>query len=71
MNKRIKKNFLRKILNACLKNKNYSTVVFYATFPLDDLKEFIDELKEEFHIKNIIIVIMLWKWRNWYERNQT
>ena len=56
MNKRIKKNFLRKILNACLKNKNYSTVVFHATFPLDDLKEFIDELKEEFHIKNIIIV---------------
>ena len=45
MNKRIKKNFLRKILNACLKNKNYSTVVFHATFPLDDLKEFIDELK--------------------------
>ena len=40
MNKRIKKNFLRKILNACLKNKNYSTVVFHATFPLDDLKEF-------------------------------
>ena len=61
MNKRIKKNFLRKILNACLKNKNYATVVFHATFPLDDLKEFIDELKEEFLIKNIIIEDFDWR----------
>lgn len=56
MTKRMKKNYLRKILNACLCNKRYSTVVFHASFCLDDMREIIEELKDEFHIKNLIII---------------
>ena len=56
MTKRMKKNYLRKILNAALCNKNYSTVVFQASFCLDDMKEAIEELKVEFNIKNLIII---------------
>ena len=56
MTKRMKMNYLRKILNASLCNKNYSTVVFHASFSLDDMKDIIEELKDEYHIKNLIII---------------
>lgn len=56
MTTRMKKNYLRKILNACLCNKKYSTVIFHASFCLDDMREAIEELKDEFHIKNLIII---------------
>lgn len=56
MTRRMKINYLRKILNACLRNKKYSTVVFQASFCLDEVKDIIEELKDEYHIKNIIII---------------
>ena len=56
MTKRMKMNYLRKILNASLCNKLYSTVVFHASFCLDDMKDIIEELKDEYHIKNLIII---------------
>ena len=56
MTKRMKMNYLRKILNASLCNKNYSTVVFHASFSLDDIRDVIEDLKKEYHIKNLIII---------------
>lgn len=56
MTKRMKMNYLRKILNASLCNKNYSTVIFHASFCLDDMRDVIEELKDEYHIKNLIII---------------
>lgn len=54
--KRIKKEYLRKILTASLNNRNYSTVVFYASFCLNEIKDIIEELKVEFHIDIVIFI---------------
>ena len=53
---KIKKNYLRKILNASLSNKDYSTVVFHASFCLDEIKDIIEEIKDEYHIDNVIFM---------------
>lgn len=53
---KIKKNYLRKILNASLSNKDYSTVVFHASFCLDEIKNIIEEIKDEYHIDNVIFM---------------
>lgn len=50
----LKKNYLRRILDASLNNRNYSTVVFKASFCLDEIKDIIEDLKEEYHIDNVI-----------------
>ena len=53
MNK-IKKEYFQKIFSTCLCNNNYSTIIFCATFCLDEIKDIVEELKDEFHIKRII-----------------
>lgn len=53
---RIKKEYFRKVLAVSLSNRNYSTVVFRASFCLDDIKGIIEELKDEFHIDNVIFI---------------
>ena len=50
----LKKNYLRRILDISLNNQNYSTIIFYASFSLDEIKPIIEELKDEYHIKNVI-----------------
>ena len=52
----LKKEYLRKILAASLNNRNYSTIVFHASFCLDEIKDIIEELKDEFHIDNVIFI---------------
>ena len=52
----IKREYLRKILDVSLNNRNYSTVVFEASFCLDELKEMMKELKDEYHIDNVIFI---------------
>ena len=69
---KIKKEYLRKILTASLNNRNYSTVVFYASFCLDEIKDIIEELKEEFHIDNVIFIDFdNDKIKSFYESNPT
>lgn len=51
---KIKREYLRKILAVSLNNRDYSTVVFQASFCLDEIKDIIEELKEEFHLDNVI-----------------
>ena len=51
----LKKDYFRKIFKASLSNKDYSTVVINASFSLDDVKNILEELKDEFKIKNLII----------------
>ena len=53
---KIKREYLQRILTASLSNRNYSTVVFRASFCLDEIKNIIEELKDEFHIDNIIFI---------------
>lgn len=52
----LKKNYLRRILDISLNNQNYSTIIFYASFSLDEIKPIIEELKDEYHIKNVIFM---------------
>ena len=52
----IKKNYLRKVMEISLQNDNYSTVVFYASYCLDDIKDIVEEIKDEFSIDNVIFV---------------
>ena len=52
----IKSDYLRKILDASLNNRDYSTIVFRASFCLDEVKSMIEELKREYHIDNVIII---------------
>ena len=51
----LKKEYLRNILNVSLSNRNYSTVVLNASFPLDEVRDILEELKKEFNIANLII----------------
>lgn len=53
---KMKKEYLRKILDASLNNRDYSTVVFRASFCLDEIKDIIEELKDEYHIDNVIFI---------------
>ena len=53
---KVKREYLRKILTVSLNNRNYSTVVFRASFCLDEIKYIIEELKDEFHIDNVIFI---------------
>lgn len=53
---KMKKNYLRRILDASLNNREYSTVVFHASFCLDEIKNIIEELKEEYYIDNVIFI---------------
>lgn len=69
---KIKKEYLRKIMAASLNNRNYSTVVFHASFCLDEIKNTIEELKDEFHIDNIIFIDFDYdKIKSFYESNPT
>ena len=52
----IKREYLRKILDISLNNREYSTVVFQASFCLDEIKGMIEELKGEYHIDNVIFI---------------
>lgn len=52
----IKKNYLRNILNKALKNDNYTSIVFHASFPLDEVKELMEELKNEYNIETIAYI---------------
>ena len=70
--KRIKKEYLRKILTASLSNRNYSTVIFHSSFCLDEIKDIIEELKDEFHIENVIFIDFdNDKVKSFYESNPT
>lgn len=53
---KIKKIYLRRILDASLNNRDYSTVVFRASFCLDEIKDIMEELKGEYHIHNVIFI---------------
>lgn len=69
---KIKKEYLRKILAASLNNRNYSTVVLHASFCLDEIKDIIEELKDEFHIDNVIFIDFdNDKIKSFYESNPT
>lgn len=52
----LKKNYLRRILTTGLNGQDYSTIIFYATFSLDEIKPIIEELKGEYHIENVIFM---------------
>lgn len=68
----VKENYLRKILDASLFNKNYSTVVFHASFCLDEIKTIIEEIKDDYHIKNVIFIDFdSEKVKSFYESNPT
>ena len=68
----LKKEYLRKILAASLNNRNYSTIVFHASFCLDEIKDIIEELKDEFHIDNVIFIDFdNDKIKSFYESNPT
>ena len=69
---KVKKAYLRKILATSLNNHNYSTVVFHASFCLDEIKYIIEELKDEFHIDNVIFIDFdNDKVKSFYESNPT
>ena len=69
---KIKKEYLRKILAASLNNRNYSTVVFHASFCLDEIKDIVEEIKNEFHIDNVIFIDFdNDKVKSFYESNPT
>ena len=51
----LKKEYLRNILTVSLSNRDYSTVVLNASFPLDEVRDILEELKKEFNIANLII----------------
>ncbi|MGM9875668.1 MAG: aminopeptidase [Bacilli bacterium] len=53
---KIKREYLCKILGASLNNRNYSTIVFRASFCLDEIKNIIEELKDEYYIDNVIFM---------------
>ena len=52
----LKKEYLRNILTVSLSNRDYSTVVLRASFPLDDIRDILEELKKELNIVNLIIL---------------
>lgn len=69
---KIKKEYLRKILAASLNNRNYSTIVFHASFCLDEIKDIVEEIKDEFHINNVIFIDFdNDKVKSFYESNPT
>ena len=69
---KIKKNYLRRILDISLNHRNYSTIVFRATFSLDEIKDIIEELKNEFNIDNVIFLDFdNDKIKSFYESNPT
>ena len=51
-----KKDYLRKVIAASLNGRKYSTVVFQASFCLDNIKDIVEELKDEFQIENLIFI---------------
>ena len=53
---RVKKDYLRKVLATSLNGNDYSTVIFRASYCLDDIKDTIDSLKDEFNLDNIIYI---------------
>ena len=53
---KIKKEYLRKILDASLYNRDYSTIIFRASFCLNEIKNIIEELKDEYHINNVLFI---------------
>lgn len=70
--KKVKKEYLRKILATSLNNRSYSTVVFHASFCLDEIKYIIEELKDEFYIDNVIYIDFdNDKVKSFYESNPT
>lgn len=72
MNLEMKKEYLRRIINASLNNKKYSTIIFSATFCLDEIKGILEELKKEFGIDNIIIIDFdFQKINSFFESNPT
>lgn len=69
---KIKKNYLRRILDVSLNNRDYSTVVFQASFCLDEIKKIIEEIKDEYHIDNVIFIDFdNDKIKSFYESNPT
>lgn len=52
----IKKNYLRNILNKALKNDKYTSIVFHASFPLDEVKELMEEIRTEYNIETIAYI---------------
>lgn len=52
----LKKQYIHNILSNSLSTRDYSTVIFSATFPLDEVKDIIEGYREEFNLKNIIFL---------------
>ncbi len=52
----VKKEYIRKLLNASLSNKKYSTVIFRSSFALDEIKDVMEELKDEFGLERVIYI---------------
>lgn len=51
----LKKEYLRRIIAVSLRYGNYSTLVLKASFCLDEIRDLVEELKDEFNLKCIII----------------
>lgn len=69
---KLKREYLRKILAASLNNRDYSTVVFNASFCLDDIKDIIKELKDEYHLDNVLFIDFDYdKIKSFYDSNPT
>lgn len=67
---KIKREYLRKILTISLNNRDYSTVVFSASFCLDEIKDIIKEIKDEYHLDNVIFKDFDYdKIKSFYETN--
>ena len=56
MEREQKKNYLRNFFYRCIGDNQYDTFIFKATFPLDYIKDLIEEVLEEFKIKRIIYI---------------
>lgn len=68
----IKREYLSKILDASLNNRDYSTVIFNATFPLDDIRNVVEELKQKYNIDTVIFMdVDFDKIKNFFETNPT
>lgn len=69
---KLKREYLYKILAASLNNRDYSTVVFNASFCLDDIKDIIKELKDEYHLDNVLFIDFDYdKIKAFYDSNPT
>lgn len=52
--KDLKKNYLRKLFSTIIGDRIPSNLILYASYSLDDIRDIVFEIKDEYNIKNII-----------------